>query len=64
MEVAWFSMPEEGMAKLQQDQDHVNCFVLFFYWEAVVYREYAPLDQTIIKEYHFNILHQLRVAIQ
>ena len=25
MEAVWFSMPEEGAAKSQQDQDHVNC---------------------------------------
>ena len=25
VEVTWFSMPEEGMAKLQPDQDHVSC---------------------------------------
>ena len=24
MEVAWVSMPKEGVAKSQQDQDHVN----------------------------------------
>ena len=24
-EVAWFSAPEECMAKLHQDHDHVNC---------------------------------------
>ena len=27
MEIAWFSMPEESMAKSQQDEDHVNCVV-------------------------------------
>ena len=25
MEVAWFSLSEEGAANSQQDQDHVNC---------------------------------------
>ena len=28
MEVAWFSIPEEGMAKLQQDQNRVNYFLI------------------------------------
>ena len=27
VEVAWFSTPEEGVAKSQQYQDHVNCVV-------------------------------------
>ena len=25
MDVTWFSTPKEGVAKLQQDQDHLNC---------------------------------------
>ena len=28
MEVAWFSTPKEGMAKSQEDQDRVNCFLI------------------------------------
>ena len=44
MEFAWFSTPQEGAAKLQQDQDHVNCV---FDWEAVVNHEYATPGQTI-----------------
>ena len=44
VEVTWFSTPKEGMAKPQQDQDHVNCV---FDWEAVVNHEYATPGQTI-----------------
>ena len=45
--------PEEGTAKLQQDQDHVN---VLFDWEAVVHHEYAPVDQIINMEYYLNVL--------
>ena len=51
--------PEEGLAKLQQDQDHVNCV---FDW-GVVHHEYAPPDLTINKEYYINVLHQLKDAM-
>ena len=47
MEVTWFSMPKEGMTKLQQDQTHVNCG--FFDWEGAVHHEYVPP-----KELNFN----------
>ena len=62
MEVAWFSIPKEGVAKSQQDQDHVNC-CFFFYWEGVVHHNYSPPGQTI-NEYYLNVLHRLRYAIQ
>ena len=42
MEVAWFSTPEESVAKSQQDQDH----------KGVVHHEYTPQGQTINKAYH------------
>ena len=60
MEVAWFSKPEEGAAKSQQDQGHIN---VFFYWEGLVHHEYASPGQTINKEYYLNVLHWLRDAI-
>ena len=43
LEVTWFSTPEEGTARLQQDQDHVNCV---FDWEGVIHHEYTTLGQT------------------
>ena len=36
MEVALFSTPKEGTAKLQQDQDHVNCvFLIGKVWSII-----------------------------
>jgi hypothetical protein len=39
MEVAWVSTSEEGAAKLEPRQGHVDGF---FYHEGVVHHEYAP----------------------
>ena len=62
MEVAWFSTPEEGATKLQQDQDPVNC-VFFFSWEGVVHHKYAPPGQTTNKEYYLYVLRLSRDAL-
>ena len=40
---AQFSKPEEGMAKLQQHQEHINCV---FDCEGVVHHKYTPPGQT------------------
>ena len=61
MEVAWFSTPEERVAKSQQDQDHVNCV---FDWEGVVHHKYALPGQAVNKGYHLKVLHWLRDAIR
>ena len=53
LEVSWFSMPEEGLTKSQQDQD----------WEGVVHHKHTPPGQTINKEYYLNVLSLLRNAI-
>ena len=60
-QVTWFSTPEEGTAKVQQDQGHVNCVSDR---EGIVHHEYTPPGQTINKEHYLNILHWLRDAIQ
>ena len=36
---------------------------VFFDWEDIIHHQYAPLDQTINKEYYLNVLHQLRDAV-
>ena len=53
MEVIWFSTPEGGVTKSQQDQDLVD-FV--FEWEGVVHYESTPPGQTINKEYYLRVL--------
>ena len=55
--VIWLSMPKEGMAKLQQDQGHVNCVSDR---EGIVHHKYTPPGQTINKEHYLNILHWLQ----
>ena len=60
MEISWFSTPEEGVTKLQQDENHVNCV---FHWEGVLYHEYAPPGQTTNKKYYVSVLSLLTEAI-
>jgi hypothetical protein len=52
-------MSEEGSAKSQQRQDHVDGF---FNQKGVVHHEYTPPDQTINKEYYIEVIHQLKAA--
>ena len=54
MKVPWFSMPKDGEAKSQQDQDQVNCD---FWLERCT-------GQTINKEFYLNAPCWLRDAIQ
>ena len=59
-------MSEEGAAKSEQRQDHIDfLFIYFFiYHEGVIHHEYAPLGRTFTKEYYVEVLHQLRDAIR
>ena len=59
MEVTWLSAPEEGTAKSQQDQNHVNCVFWLGRW-CPSWVDSTPPGQTINKEYYLNILLQLR----
>ena len=53
--------PEEG----QQNHSKIKTMLtVFIEWEGVVPHEYSPPSQTINKECYFNVLHQLRDAIQ
>ena len=60
MEVTWFSTPEEGVAKSQQDQDHVNCVL---WLGRCCPSQYTPPGQTINKACYLNVLCCLRDAI-
>ena len=53
MEVTWFSTPEEGTAKLQQDQDHVNCV---FWLRRCCPPQYTAPGQTMDTEYYLSVL--------
>ena len=54
-------MSEEGAAKLEQCQGHVDGFL---YHEGVINHEYAPPGQTLTKVYIIKVLCRLRDAIR
>ena len=56
-------MSEEGTAKLEQCQGHVDIFFFFFH-EGVVHQKYAPPGQTITKEYYIAVLCQVTDAVR
>ena len=51
--------------KARQSRSKIkSMLIVFFYYEGVVYHEYAPTGQTINKEYYVEILKRLRDAIR
>ena len=58
-EVTWFSMPKEGMAKVQEDRDHVNRFLI---GKMLSIMNMPRQAKQLIRNY-LNVFRQLRDAI-
>ena len=61
----WKSPGSPRPKKARQTRSKIKTMLTaFFYWEGVVYREYAPSGQTINKEYYLKVLRRLRNAVR
>jgi len=60
----WICTGEPRPRKARQCRSNMKVFLIaYFDWQGVVYHEFTPNGQTIIKEYYLDILRRLRETI-